>query len=313
MKTILVINNALVMKRWAIISFLSWKNYAKPEDKFIVLECYDKYNPSCVDSIDLPKLGVNSKNWYEVLSEQQMKKYGKMKKVLGFSGLNQPAAFWDYIEKNIADDEYIELSEPDVLFAKPFEYKSNTKIIADSSYENWHMFLLTKNSEIFDKKIIPGAYAPIYGLAKDFKKLLPFWIENSLSISTNPNLLKNLAPIHKNWWCSMFGFAKTISDLEIEYSFLEINKVPGFQIGKVLRGYHWSVTMGKNYSKHTIDHIASGGEIKYDHYDEDIYFHENLKLILKDEEIFKNNDFSKVINDPQFIGVSTKKRDFSGH
>lgn len=306
MKTICVINNTLIMKRWAIIGFLSWKDHAKPEDKFVVLECYDQYNSSCIGSQHISKLGLNSKNWYEVLSEEQEGKYGDMKKDTSLSGLNQASAFWDYI-KDMDDNEYVELVDPDILYSKPFNYKSTAKIIADLSFENWHMHLMTKHKDIFTKKVIPGAYQPIYGLVKDIKILFPLWIENSLSIVKNESVLKELRIGSKKWWCSMFGFSKTISDLEIEFDFLDLNKVPGYAVGKPLRGYHWAVTIGKNYSKHKIDHLLNNGEVSYKHFDEDIYFHEKLRSILKDDDIFRNNDFSKIINDPQFIGSNLIK------
>jgi len=112
------------------------------------------------------------------------------------------------IIKNINDEQIIELLDCDMFHLKPapdIEIEDDELHVC-TVYENWHLFSLTKHSEVIEKytcgkkDYYNGGFVPIIGKAKTFKKILLDWILFHKNIADNSEKFAALS-----WWAGMYS------------------------------------------------------------------------------------------------------------
>lgn len=111
------------------------------------------------------------------------------------------------IINQLDDEEYIEIIDADMIHLKRYNLPlpNENEIFVDDFYENWHMFINSKNRHVVDKYLVHkdegymnGGWNSI-GKVKTMKKLLPEIIDISIDIATN-----NENELYR-WWSGMFG------------------------------------------------------------------------------------------------------------
>jgi len=112
------------------------------------------------------------------------------------------------IINDLDDEQIIEILDCDMFHLKP---APNIQILDDqlhvsTIYENWHLFSLTKHSDMVDKytygskDYYNGGFVPILGKVKTFKKILLDWIFFHKNIVDDSH--KKSAT---SWWAGMYS------------------------------------------------------------------------------------------------------------
>lgn len=123
-----------------------------------------------------------------------------------FMPLNLYAAIVHVID-DLNDDDYIEIIDSDMFHLRPFSstLPGDNEINADDRYENWHMFVNSKNRYVIEKYLkhndegYMNGGSNIVGKVKVVKKLLPEIIDVAIDIVKT-------APDHRHrWWSCMFS------------------------------------------------------------------------------------------------------------
>jgi len=112
------------------------------------------------------------------------------------------------IINTLDDNEIIELLDCDMFHLKPAPITDipDDELHVSTIYEDWHLFSLTKNSNVINKftggnkNYYNGGFVPIIGKVKTFKKLLLDWIffhKNIVDNSTEGSVT--------SWWAGMYS------------------------------------------------------------------------------------------------------------
>ena len=112
------------------------------------------------------------------------------------------------IINTLDDNEIMELLDCDMFHLKPAPITDipDDELHVSTIYEDWHLFSLTKNSNVINKftggnkNYYNGGFVPIIGKVKTFKKLLLDWIffhKNIVDNSTEGSVT--------SWWAGMYS------------------------------------------------------------------------------------------------------------
>lgn len=111
------------------------------------------------------------------------------------------------IIENLDDEECVEIVDADMVHLKKFDIYNlkDDEIYTDDVYENWHMFVNSKNRFVIQKYLkhdlegYMNGGSNVIAKVKTLKKLLPEIIEVAIDIATYSELESH------RWWSAMFA------------------------------------------------------------------------------------------------------------